>query len=494
MSKTEEELASSLLDGQQISNLLRSDGPIVSCVLLHAHKTEASSSSSSSVGITSTVASGIKGNDNDENVKISSTTTFSNSNSNNNDNENHNIETNDDKSSSTSSTTNTNNNKIILENQISQIMIDTTPKKSMVSKILGGPFTFLGQYEEEGIVLMVRKYDHNESNNDENLVVNPHQLQPPFDEATVYGDILIMRVAAVDEDEDGDDVTEVENENEHEHTKTEEEKVTVADNGNDSGKSQDGNHIVSDASAASAATAATAVGPKVVSNEEFFLNYTKEEYIKFASRTDIVAPPMEEEEELLSNGDGEEEEEGDEEEGGSDNDDDYDEDDDEDYFDDEDDEECQISMLNMILAQIIKRFREENGRGPDTEELLAMKSALAEKLGIEELIEDGSSAGPDSTTNTHDDGDDENEDERDNENEKDNDEQQTSSTTLDATDTGSTKRKSDDDNGERPKRVKFTNKDDVKFIPPNEASNENQNEIDIEDNNVYLDEEGVEGI
>ena len=44
----------------------------------------------------------------------------------------------------------------ILTSLIDEIEIDTTPAKSMVAKTLGGPFTFLGQYEEEGIVLMVR--------------------------------------------------------------------------------------------------------------------------------------------------------------------------------------------------------------------------------------------------------------------------------------------------------------------------------------------------
>ena len=39
------------------------------------------------------------------------------------------------------------------------------------------------------------------------------------------------------------------------------------------------------------------------------------------------------------------------------------------------------------MAQILKRFREENGRGPNIEELLAMRrSALAEKLGIDESL------------------------------------------------------------------------------------------------------------
>ena len=55
---------------------------------------------------------------------------------------------------------------------------------------------------------------------------------------------------------------------------------------------------------------------------------------------------------------------------------------------DMDDKECQVGMINMMLAQILKRwFWEENGRGPNIEELLAMRrSALAEKLGIDESL------------------------------------------------------------------------------------------------------------
>ena len=210
--------------------------------------------------------------------------------------------------------------RVVLTDLIDEIEIDTTPKKNMVTQVLGGPFTFVGQYEEEGTILMARR-------DEEGLVLNPHQLQPPFTDCGVRGDVLVMKVAETEEvldeeEQDGDEV---------------EEKAVV-----------------------------------VPTNEEFFLDYTKEEYVAFASRTDVVAPEIEHDEE-------EEEEEFENEEG----------DDDDEYVvgedeeDDEDDQESQVAMMNLIMAQVLRRFHEENGRGPDTRELLELRSALAEKIGVE---------------------------------------------------------------------------------------------------------------
>lgn len=180
------------------------------------------------------------------------------------------------------------------------IKVDTTPKKEEVSKILGGPFTFLGQYEEEGIVLMIRK------ESTEELATNPHKLQPPFDDSEIKGDILVMKVAP---EEDAENAT----------------------------------------------------------NEEFFLHYTKEEYLKFAARTDVVAPPMQPMET-----DDEEESDGEEEEDAS-----------IEGEDDEDDEEAGDAFINLLMGQVLKKFMEENGREPDEQELQALKSAIAQKMGIE---------------------------------------------------------------------------------------------------------------
>jgi len=128
----------------------------------------------------------------------------------------------------------------------------------------------------------------------------------------------------------------------------------------------------------------------VVSNDEFFMNYTKDEYIKFAARTDIEAPEYVLESEC--NGENENNEEIEDileneiqnDQSGSDSDDgDFDPLSREDDDSDEDDEDCQVGMMNLIFGQILKRFREENGRGPDTRELLDMRKALAERLGVE---------------------------------------------------------------------------------------------------------------
>ena len=47
----------------------------------------------------------------------------------------------------------------VLTRLISELTVDTTPKKSMVFHILGGP---LGQYEQEGIIIVVLVHQHPE--------------------------------------------------------------------------------------------------------------------------------------------------------------------------------------------------------------------------------------------------------------------------------------------------------------------------------------------
>merc|ERR1719253_353580 len=81
------------------------------------------------------------------------------------------------------------------DNVVEAVQVDTTPKKQMVTQILGGPFTFLGQYEEEGIMLMINRDQDNTS-----LPINPHMLQPPLDHVEIRGDVLLMRVAETEEE------------------------------------------------------------------------------------------------------------------------------------------------------------------------------------------------------------------------------------------------------------------------------------------------------
>jgi hypothetical protein len=273
----------------------------------------------------------------------------------------------------------------VLTELIEEVSVDTTPSKNQVQAVLGGPFTFLGQYPDEGIVLMARreipadledlsvhkiralckdfgvdtesmleKSELIEALWDAQLPVNPHQLQPPLDGTVVRGDILLMRVADTDEvldkDDDKDEGDEAEGNADAEGDDKEEAKETAG------------------------ADAATEPQISVPSNEEFFLDYAKKEWVAFASRTDVVAPEVPE---------GEDDDEFDE---------DDDEEEDDEYNvgdaavgddDDEDDEEERRAMLNLIMGEVLKRFRNENGRGPDTRELLELRSQVANQLGVE---------------------------------------------------------------------------------------------------------------
>lgn len=249
----------------------------------------------------------------------------------------------------------------VLTELVEEIQVDTTPSKNAIRDILGH-FTFIGQFPTEGVVAMARKElppdlnslgisklrdlcqdtDIDTSNmlekselvqalDDLVLPVNPHKLQPPLDDVVVRGDILLLKVAETEEVLD-------------DPVQGEEQKEM-----------------------------------KVLSNEEFFLSYTKEEYIAFASRTDVVAPEVEADDD------------------GDENDDDDDDkkpaaDDDEDDEDDEDfdpadegdpDEEEKSAMLNLIMAELLRRFREEKGRGPNSEELLEIRRQVAVPLGME---------------------------------------------------------------------------------------------------------------
>lgn len=202
---------------------------------------------------------------------------------------------------------------------IQDIKVDTTPQKQMVQSILGGPFTFLGQYEDEGIVLMMRNQQQGDDA-DDNLPVNPHKLQPPFQDATVRGDILVLKVAPEEEPADGDD------------------------------EENNNNCIVNK------------------SNEEFFLNYTMDEFTKFAARTDVVAPvvSMEDIEEDDDEEDASDEEDEEEMEGEDDS---------------EDEEEGAGGFMELLMGQVLQRFQQENGRMPDELELQALQGAIAQKLG-----------------------------------------------------------------------------------------------------------------
>ena len=282
-----------------------------------------------------------------------------------------------------------------LTHLIEEIEVDTTPKKSMVSKVLGGEFTFIGQYEEEGIMVMVRRpdWEREGSSFDEADIppINPHELQPPLDDVEVRGDILLMRVAETDEVLDSD-------EEEEDNEKGEDEEV---DNGEDQTGAEkfSGEEDSSQKSSSEPAQKAPEKAVVVPENDEFFLDYTRDEYLKFAARTDIVAKPIEESDEEEESEDESGDEQGpmpetqvnaeeklknsEEEEDDDEHDEEFDPDEIEEEEEDFDSEEHQVGMMNLILGQILRKFHEENGRGPDTLELLEMRKALADRLGVE---------------------------------------------------------------------------------------------------------------
>ncbi|KAL7540714.1 hypothetical protein ACHAXR_010318 [Thalassiosira sp. AJA248-18] len=316
-----------------------------------------------------------------------------------------------------------------LQHLIEEVIVDTTPRKSMVSQILGGEFTFLGQYEEEGIMVIIRRPDWEAEDSEEDAEdaeneepsrppVNPHELQPPLHNVEVRGDILLMRVAETDEvlDHDGADggtTAAVGKDYEKEVMDAAATGAVVGGDDDDNGKkngqaNNEESSSLENKSALPAAAGAAAAEVHVPTNDEFFLDYTKEEYLKFAARTDIVAEEVEssseeeesdnEEEEVVE---GQEVDEGatskaaasapaittaggDDEPDDEENDEDFDpsaqdSDDEEDF----DSEEHQVGMMNMILGHMLRKFREENGRGPDSLELLEMRKALADRLGVE---------------------------------------------------------------------------------------------------------------
>ena len=69
-----------------------------------------------------------------------------------------------------------------------ELVLDMSPKLQLVAKELRGSVGFLGQWESLEVVLIMRA-----DQDDTSFDVNLHKLQPPFDDAQVRGDILLMR-------------------------------------------------------------------------------------------------------------------------------------------------------------------------------------------------------------------------------------------------------------------------------------------------------------
>jgi len=543
-----------LFDGQQIAGILRSEGPIVNCVLLRASLDDTNEENGDETKKSS--ASSSIGTHNGDDDKKRDHQAHSNQNDD---------ETTDEMNQDSISLF---KERTIHAHLISEIQVDTTPRKSMVSQILGGPFTFLGQYEEEGIVVMVRRDsvspvfvdDNDDDDNDDStnekvnqqgLYLNPHELQPPLHQCKVYGDILLMRVAANEDESDDDDndattipttkdtamsdVTETKTDAPGTTNATNDASTTTNADTASTTTSTDNTTTTTDATDSTDSTVNATTSPtnattsptnattqlsekeahpieetqddgttptptpttpstgtsgtpttNFSSNQEFFLDYTKEEYIKFASRN-IPIPPDESSDDDDDN-EGEEqdvnESDDDEHNNGDEDDDDYEEE----FGSDEDEESCQIGMLNLLLGQILRKFREDNGRGPNTKELLSIRAALAEKLGIDSSlippVDDDDEDDEEEEDNEEEDGQVEPQDNSDDESDsRDNDKDDNTTSNDRSAKKRKKKRPLEDGNdseSSRVKRVKFSNKDDVKMIPSNL-----ENMIDDSDDEDY---------
>lgn len=212
------------------------------------------------------------------------------------------------------------------EDIITEVRVDTTPQKREVENVLGGPITFLGQYIEEGVVVMTKKEDEE---NDTDTTRNRIKLPMPLHEVVAYS-ALVMKVSQEDDDDDN------------------------------------------------------------ATNEDFFLDYSKEKYLDLVNRGgETRQEPIEEDDEgEQSNDEVSDDDDGDLDADSDgvvlDDDDDYDDDfEDDDEEMDLDSEEERIGMLNLCMGQVLRRFHQENGHGPDTRQLLEMRHALASKLGVD---------------------------------------------------------------------------------------------------------------
>ena len=74
------------------------------------------------------------------------------------------------------------------DGSMEEIVLDMSPKLQLVAKEIGGSVGFLGQWEMLEVVLVIRG-----DQDDEKVAINSHKLQPPFHDASVRGDIMLMR-------------------------------------------------------------------------------------------------------------------------------------------------------------------------------------------------------------------------------------------------------------------------------------------------------------
>jgi len=287
-----------------------------------------------------------------------------------------------------------------LEHLVEQIEIDTTPKERAVARLLtgsdSGQITFLGQYEDEGIVVIAAK-DYSET-----AKLNPHTMPPPLHKLPpVRGDILLVRVRPNDdleeEEEAPDDYSDSDAEDESEALADQNDLQSssiciahitlpvcpaqvmtdaLASSGLSDGQlaesdeNKENDVVFSSAQTHGSNNPTVAVEGSVQDDQPrveatFFQDYTKAEYLTFIKRTDY----SEEHDPLKCEDDADEQDDGD-----------YDPEDDSDNLLEE---ESPMAMFHMVLGHLMRQFQELNGRGPGSMELLRMRALLAERMGVE---------------------------------------------------------------------------------------------------------------
>lgn len=370
----------SLVRGDGTVNLLRAEGPVVKCVILRAPRRDVGNCAT-------TPASRSTRNDTLKN---------------------------DEKCNG-------------LEDLVEELEIGAAPQKSEVEQLLGGPITFIGRYgEAEAIILVgVRGLVKGVEEDDEGCTTfgemtigqlqaqciqwgvsaddraekhalvdalkekeqtlplpNPHKLQPPLHNVRVRGDILVLRVAEGrgnslehnQEEEDGRSY-------EKKVGKEEELDTEKSRSEHNFKKGQGGEDTLVAANSASAVRGLESSG--------CFLSYTREAYLKFAAQTDIADSPV------PSNGTANNDKTNDE----------LEDENEKEFGHNETDgngvdcspgeeemteKEEKSAMLNIVMSELLRKFRSDNRRGADSQEVLEIRASVAEQLGMEVVTYDES--------------------------------------------------------------------------------------------------------
>ena len=246
------------------------------------------------------------------------------------------------------------------DGSIEALDVDMTPSLGKCQEVLGGELTFLGQWEDLQVILLISKEQTSKSG----LEKNKHKLQPPFHDAIVYGDILLTR-----SDDDGEaahfgldeyetfkatKITEWEptkddsqnSDDSEDDDEEEEEEDDEEDSGDEEVEEMDEEEALA------------MIMPALI-------NAFKEEYGRDPNESEIADLK----EKVLMGDDDEEED-----------------DDDDDASDDMEDMELE-AFMEQITPKIIANFVEQRGREPTEEELDELKAAVVAKVIDDEDVE-----------------------------------------------------------------------------------------------------------